>query len=66
MVKLVKEKLQNSSIEQYKNEERAALAKRIFSAETRIQKITCELWVMILIAPEDKSGTIKIRIVSLY
>jgi hypothetical protein len=39
MVKLVKDKLQTSSIEQYKNEERAALAKRILSAESRIKKI---------------------------
>lgn len=39
MVKLVKEKLQNSSIEQYKDEERAVLAKRIFSAEYRIKKL---------------------------
>ncbi len=39
MVKLVKEKLQESSIEQYKNEERAALAKRIISAENRIKRI---------------------------
>jgi hypothetical protein len=35
MVKLVKDKLQNSSIEQYKDEERAVLAKRIHSAENR-------------------------------
>lgn len=39
MVKLVKEKLENNSIEQYKHEERAALAKRIASAETRINKL---------------------------
>jgi len=39
MVKLVKDKLENSSIEQYKNEERAALAKRIYSTETRIKKL---------------------------
>ncbi|MBF2708914.1 hypothetical protein [Flavobacterium soyangense] len=39
MVKLVKDKLQNSSIEQYKDEERAVLAKRIFSAEYRIKKL---------------------------
>jgi hypothetical protein len=39
MVKLVKEKLEYSSIEQYKNEERAALAKRIYSTETRIKKL---------------------------
>jgi hypothetical protein len=39
MVKLVKEKLQNSSIEQYKDEERAVLAKRIHSAENRIKRL---------------------------
>jgi hypothetical protein len=39
MVKLVKEKLQTSSIEQYKNEERAVLAKRIHSAENRIKRL---------------------------
>jgi hypothetical protein len=39
MVKLVKDKLEYSSIEQYKNEERAALAKRLFSTETRIKKL---------------------------
>lgn len=39
MVKLVKEKLQLSSIEQYKDEERAVLAKRIFSTENRIKKL---------------------------
>lgn len=39
MVKLVKEKLQNSSIEQYKDEERAVLAKRIISAESRIKRL---------------------------
>ena len=39
MVKMVKDKLENSSIEQYKNEERAALAKRIFTNETRVNKL---------------------------
>lgn len=39
MVKLVKEKLQNSSIEQYKDEERSVLAKRILSAENRINRL---------------------------
>jgi hypothetical protein len=39
MVKLVKEKLQSSSIEQYKDEERAVLAKRIHSAENRIKRL---------------------------
>lgn len=39
MVKLVKDKLQTSSIEQYKDEERAVLAKRIISAENRIKRL---------------------------
>jgi hypothetical protein len=37
MIKIVKEKLHDTSIEQYKNEERSALAKRINSAENRIK-----------------------------
>lgn len=39
MVKLVKDKLQNSSIEQYQDEERSVLAKRIHSAENRIKRL---------------------------
>jgi hypothetical protein len=39
MVKLVKDKLQESSINQYKNEERSVLAKRIHSAENRIKRL---------------------------
>jgi hypothetical protein len=39
MVKLVEDKLQLSSIDQYKEEERAVLAKRILSAENRIKKL---------------------------
>ena len=39
MVKLVKEKLHSSSIDQYKEEERAALAKRIISGESRIKRL---------------------------
>ncbi len=39
MVKLVKEKLEDSSIDQYKHEERAVLAKRIISAENRIKRL---------------------------
>ncbi|PJJ07167.1 hypothetical protein CLU83_0320 [Flavobacterium sp. 1] len=37
MIKNIKEKLQDRSIEQYKNEERSALAKRINTAENRIK-----------------------------
>ena len=39
MIKLIKEKLEERSIIQYKDEERAILAKRIHSAETRINKL---------------------------
>jgi hypothetical protein len=39
MVKLVKDKLEESSIIQYKNEERSVLAKRIHSAENRIKDL---------------------------
>jgi hypothetical protein len=39
MVQLVKNKLQESSINQYKNEERSVLAKRIHSAENRIKRL---------------------------
>jgi hypothetical protein len=39
MVKLVKEKLESSSIDQYKDEERSVLAKRIMSAESRIKRL---------------------------
>ena len=52
MVKLVKEKLQNSSIEQYKDEERAVLAKRIHSAENRIKRLL-QIMGDDVIAPED-------------
>jgi len=37
MILLVKDKLQESSIEQYKKEERSAMAKRIQSSENRIK-----------------------------
>lgn len=39
LVKLVKDKLQDSSIDQYKDEERSALAKRIHSAENKIKRL---------------------------
>lgn len=51
MVKLVKDKLQPSSIEQYKNEERSVLAKRIHSAENRIT-ILLDIMSKDAIAPE--------------
>lgn len=52
MVKLVKDKLQNSSIEQYKDEERSVLAKRIISAENRI-KTLLEIMGEDVLAPES-------------
>jgi hypothetical protein len=39
LVKLVSERLQESSVEQYKNEERALLAKRILSTNKRIRTL---------------------------
>ena len=64
MVKLVKDKLENSSIEQYKSEERAALAKRIFSAETRIKKLL-QIMGNDIIAPDSPCRSIETGIVSI-
>jgi len=61
MVKLAKEKLQNSSIEQYKNEERAALAKRIYSTETRIKKLL-QIMGQDMIAPEENVTQLKLEL----
>lgn len=61
MVKLVKEKLQDSSIEQYKNEERAALAKRILSAETRIKRLL-KIMGSDFIAPEQHVVQLKMEL----
>ncbi len=61
MIQLIKEKLQDSSIEQYKNEERAALAKRIISAETRIQKIL-RIMANDTIAPEAHIKQLKLEL----
>ncbi|SDX26781.1 hypothetical protein [Flavobacterium degerlachei] len=58
MVKLVKDKLQESSIEQYKNEERAVLAKRILSAETRIKRLL-KIMGQDLIAPDEHVQQLK-------
>jgi hypothetical protein len=58
MVMLVKDKLQDSSIEQYKNEERSALAKRIHSAENRI-KMLLEIMSDDEIAPENHINQLK-------
>lgn len=51
MVQLVKDKLQQSSVEQYKNEERSVLAKRIHSAGDRITDLM-EIMSKDTIAPE--------------
>lgn len=61
MVQLVKEKLEDSSIEQYKNEERAALAKRIHSAENRIE-LLIEIMGNDLIAPEANLKQLKLEL----
>ena len=61
MVKLVKEKLQNSSIEQYKDEERSVLAKRILSAENRI-KILLQIMGEDVLAPESHLEQLKMEL----
>lgn len=58
MVRLVRAKLQESSIEQYKNEERAALAKRIISSENRIKRIL-RIMGQDNIAPEEHIEQLK-------
>ena len=61
MVKLVKDKLQPSSIAQYKDEERAVLAKRIFSAENRI-KIILQIMCEDTIAPIENLNQLKLEL----
>ena len=61
MVKLVKEKLQYTSVEQYKNEERSVLAKRIYSAETRIKKLL-QIMGNDTIAPEEHIEQLKLEL----
>ncbi len=61
MVKLVKEKLQASSIEQYKNEERSVLAKRIHSAENRIQRLL-QIMSNDVIAPEENLKKLQLEL----
>lgn len=63
MVKLVKDRLQDSSIEQYKNEERAVLAKRILSAETRIKRLL-KIMGNDLIAPDEHVQRLKSELYS--
>ena len=61
MIQMIKDKLQESSIEQYKYEERAALAKRILSAETRIQKII-RIMSHDIIAPDEHINQLKMEL----
>lgn len=61
MVKLVKEKLQDSSIDQYKDEERSVLAKRILSAETRI-KILLEIMGNDFLAPAANTQQLQMEL----
>lgn len=61
MVKLVKEKLQDSSIEQYKNEERSALAKRIHSAENRIKRLL-QIMSHDVLAPDEHLKQLKLEL----
>jgi hypothetical protein len=61
MVKLAKDKLADSSIEQYKNEERAALAKRIYSTETRIKKLL-QIMGNDTIAPQENVIKLKMEL----
>lgn len=61
MVKLVKDKLQTSSIEQYKDEERAVLAKRIISAENRIKRLM-KIMGTDVISTEDHLEQLKLEL----
>lgn len=61
MVKMVKDKLQNTSIDQYKNEERAVLAKRIYSSETRIKKLL-QIMGHDTIAPDENVEQLKLEL----
>lgn len=61
MVQLVKDKLQESSVEQYKNEERAILAKRIHSAENRIKRLL-KIMGDDIIAPENHINQLKLEL----
>jgi hypothetical protein len=61
MVKLVENKLQNSSIEQYKDEERAVLAKRIYSAENRVKRLL-KIMDNDVIAPPEHVKQLKLEL----
>ncbi|MCG9792407.1 hypothetical protein [Flavobacterium algicola] len=61
MVQLVKAKLQDSSIEQYKDEERAALSKRLHSARKRVGRL---LHIMCndFLAPDAHTNKLKLEL----
>ena len=61
MVMLVKDKLQEISIEQYKNEERAAMAKRIHSSENRVAKLL-DVMCEDDIAPQANVNQLKLQL----
>jgi hypothetical protein len=64
MVKLVKDKLQMSSVEQYKNEERSSLTKRILTAENRIN-LLIQIMSNDKISPEENQQQLKMEILNL-
>jgi hypothetical protein len=64
MVKMVKDKLQMSSIEQYKNEERSSLTKRILSSENRIKRLI-QIMSNDTIAPDEHQQQLKMEIFKL-
>ena len=61
MIKNIKEKLQDRSIEQYKNEERSALAKRINTAENRI-KILMKIMGNDFISNDENLSQLKLEL----
>lgn len=61
MVQLVKDKLQESSVEQYKYEERAAMAKRIHSAANRAKRLL-DIMGHDNIAPEANVEKLKLEL----
>lgn len=61
MVNLVREKLQDSSVEQYKKEERSVMAKRIISSHERIKDVM-ECMVEDNISLPEKIETLKLQL----
>jgi hypothetical protein len=61
MIKLIKDKLQEKSIEQYKKEERAVIAKRIISTGMRIQKLL-RIMERDSIAPQEHIEQLKMEL----